>query len=38
MQPQNTKAEIANLALIVSGTFAFAVIVAVIVTIGNIVK
>lgn len=38
MQPQTTKAEVMNLALIVSSVFAFAIIVAVCVTLGNIVK
>jgi len=38
MQPQTTKAEIVNLALAISGTLAFAIIVGVLVTIGNIVK
>ena len=36
--PQTTKAEAINLALILSSTFAFAIIVAVIVTLGNLVK
>jgi hypothetical protein len=38
MQPQTTKAEVVNLALILSGVGAFAIIVGVLVTIGNIVK
>jgi hypothetical protein len=38
MQPQTTKAEVLNLATIIAGTFAFAIIVAVCVTLGNLVK
>jgi hypothetical protein len=38
MQPQTTKAEVINLALIVSSVFAFAIIVATMVVLGNIVK
>lgn len=38
MQPQTTKAEAVNLAIIVSGFFAFGIIVAVCVTLGNLVK
>ena len=36
--PQTTKAEAINLAIIISGTYAFAIIVVVIVTLGNLVK
>ena len=38
MQPQTTKQEIVNLALIIGGFFSFAIIVGVLVTLGNIVK
>jgi hypothetical protein len=38
MEPQTTKAEIINLALIVSGLFAFGIIVGVLVTVGNMVN
>jgi len=38
MQPQTTKAEIINLALIVGGFTSFAVIVGVLITLGNLVK
>jgi hypothetical protein len=38
MQPQTTKQEIVNLALIISATFAFAIIVGVLVTLGNMVN
>ena len=38
MQPQTTKAEVINLAIIISATFAFAIIVGVLVTLGNMVN
>ena len=38
MQPQTTKAEAVNLALILSGLFAFGIIVGVLVTVGNMVS
>jgi hypothetical protein len=38
MQPQTTKAEVINLALLVSSVLAFAIIVGVLVTIGNMVN
>jgi hypothetical protein len=36
--PQTTKAEAINLALIIGGLLSFSIIVAVIVTLGNLVK
>jgi hypothetical protein len=38
MQPQTTKAEVINLALTLSGVGAFAIIVGVLVTLGNMVN
>jgi hypothetical protein len=38
MQPQTTKQEIVNLALIISAVFSFAIIVGVLVTLGNMVN
>jgi hypothetical protein len=38
MQPQTTKQEIVNLALIIGSVFSFAIIVGVLVTLGNMVN
>lgn len=38
MQPQTTKAEVINLALIIGSLISFAVTVGVLVTLGNMVK
>jgi hypothetical protein len=38
MQPQTTKQEVMNLALIIGGIFSFAIITATMVTLGNMVN